>query len=102
MGTARLIALFFLAVGLYLLGHDVANLITNPTTPPEALGALWYRLDPGSLNGLQSFIERHVFPDLWDPLFTTLLRMPAWTLPITIGLLVLVADIFSQRRGRRS
>ena len=101
MGTPRLIALFFLAVGLYLLGHDVANLITHPSTPPESLGALWNRTDPGSLSGIQSFIESHILPAIWDPGFTTLLRLPAWTTPLGIGLLVLIGDVFSQRRGRR-
>jgi hypothetical protein len=101
MGTARLIALIFLAIGLYFLGHDAANLITGRAAPLEALGALWYRLDPASLNGLQGFIQR-LSPELWDPGFTTLLKLPSWALPLFIGLVVLAGDIFSQRRGKRS
>lgn len=99
MGVQRLVSLLLLVVGLFLLGRDAANLITGAASGPEALGSLWYRTDPGSLNGLQAAVQRYLLPEIWDPGLSTLLRLPAWTVPLGLGGFMLVLDLFSQRRG---
>jgi hypothetical protein len=66
---------------------------------PLALGQMWFNIDPPSLNLAQAVIERHVWPPLWDPVFLTVLRWPAWAV---LGLPALVLLVFPMRRGRRS
>jgi hypothetical protein len=99
MGLQRLISLIFLVVGLYLLGRDAATLLAATGTGPEALDTLWRRLDSGSLDSLQSLVQRFFPSGVWDPGITTLLRLPAWTLPLGIGGALLLRDILSRRRG---
>ena len=99
MGVQRLVSLILLVIGLYLLGHDAAMMLAGTGSGPEALDALWRRVDSGSLNALQSLVERYLPAGIWDPGITSLLRLPAWTLPIGIGGTLLVLDILSQRRG---
>lgn len=99
MGVQRLISLLLLAVGLYLLGRDAAALFNGTGAGPEALDTLWRRLDSGSLSGFQSFVQGSFLRFLWDPGLLSILRMPAWTLPLGLGGLLLVLDMLSQRRG---
>lgn len=100
MGLQRLIALILFAGGLYLLGRDAATLIGNGGHAPEALDALWRRVDSSSLSGLQSFVESRLPRSVWDPGFASILRLPAWTLPLGLGGVLLLLDVFAQRRGR--
>ncbi len=99
MGIPRLISLILLVVGLYLLGRDAATLISGSGAGPEALDALWRRLDAASFDGFQSFVEHYLPAGVWDPGIATVLRLPAWTLPLGIGGVLLGLDILSQRRG---
>ncbi|MFO1186932.1 MAG: hypothetical protein U1E87_05465 [Alphaproteobacteria bacterium] len=100
MGLQRLIALILFAGGLYLLGRDAATLLSQGGHGPEALDAFWRRVDSASLLGFQSFVEAHLPRGVWDPGLAAVLRLPAWTLPLSLGGLLLVVDIFTQRRGR--
>jgi hypothetical protein len=100
MGIQRLIALMFLATGLYLLGRDAATLWAATGAGPEALETLWRRIDSQSLTQFQSLIEQFLPGAVWDPGVLGLLRLPAWTLPLGIGSGLLFHDILSQRRGR--
>lgn len=42
----------------------------------ETLGALWHRLGASSLEAVQTSLQANL-PDLWDPVMTTLLAIPA-------------------------
>jgi hypothetical protein len=101
MGIPRLISIFLLAVGLYLLGQDASALINGTSGVPQPLEAVWRRLDPSSLYAAQSFAERHLMPEIWDNGVAILLKLPAWTLPLGFGLGLLVFDVFSQGRARK-
>jgi len=50
-----------------------------------ALGEIWYGLDRDSLNLAQAAIQRHLLPVLWDPIITSILRLPVWLLPGLAG-----------------
>ncbi len=99
MGMQRLIALILLVAGLYLLGRDAATLLAGTGAGPESLDTLWRQLDSSSLSGFQSFIEQYLPAAVWDPGISTVLALPAWTLPLGIGGLLLLLDIMAQRRG---
>jgi hypothetical protein len=43
-----------------------------------SLGDQWSKLSPHSLATVESVVEAHVGPFLWDPIITELLRTPTW------------------------
>jgi len=99
MGLARLVAIFMLALGLYLLGQDASAMLSGTGGAPQPLEAVWRRLDPASLYAAQTFVERHLSPDLWDGSIALLLKLPAWLVPLGLGLGLLTLDVFAQRRA---
>lgn len=66
-------ALLLLLALLLLVAAAVAA-VTNA----GALGAAWFRADPGSLNTLQAGVQRYIAPGLWTFAFVPVLRQPAW------------------------
>ena len=100
MGIPRLISIFFLALGLYLLGQDASALINRTGGAPQPLEAVWRRLDSESLYAAENFVVRRLTPDVWDGGIAVILKLPAWTLPLGLGLGLLVFDVFSQGRKR--
>ncbi|MFC4351327.1 hypothetical protein ACFOW6_07215 [Fodinicurvata halophila] len=63
-------------------------------------GALWYSLDPGSLNLVQAVIERYLWPPLWDPALLEVLRLPAVPFFLGVGALCLLLVRLGRRRQR--
>ena len=43
-----------------------------------SLGNQWSKLSPHSLATVESVVEAHAVPFLWDPIITQLLRAPTW------------------------
>lgn len=86
----RLLGLVLLAFGLVLLADDVANMAWPTLTgfTPDPLGALLHATVPDLLNGSQAFIQRYVWPFLWDPLIQTLLTWWDWAVVGVLGLLI--------------
>lgn len=80
-----LLAFFFFGLGiwLWLSGADIT----------QAAGALWYKMDVGSLNLSQVIVQRHLhLPSFWDDVIVPyLLQRAAWEsiLWMFIGLMVL-------------
>lgn len=75
---------FFRALGWILLFASIAVLVDDSITALQtgsfrlvAAGELWYRLDTGSLNVLQSVIQRHISGWAWDTIFVPVLLAPA-------------------------
>jgi hypothetical protein len=44
------------------------------------LGELWFNVHVASLNLIQAVVQRYLHPFLWDPIITTVLQWPAWSL----------------------
>ena len=101
MGIPRLISIFLLAMGLYLLGQDASSLVNGTAGAPQPLEAVWRRLDGPGLDAAENFVVRRINPDVWDSGVAVLLKLPAWTLPLGFGLGLLVFDIFTQTRSRK-
>ena len=63
------------------------------------VGELWFRLDPSSLEVAQPAIQRHVLPELWDPVILFVLLQPAAAVLAVPGLFSL---LLCRRRRRPS
>ncbi|WP_417827591.1 hypothetical protein [Thalassospira sp.] len=75
---------FFRALGWLLLFASIAVLVDDSITALQtgsfrlvAAGELWYRLDTGSLNLLQSITQRYISIWAWDNIFVPVLLAPA-------------------------
>ena len=75
--VARLFGLFFLLAALLVVAADLAAAGQGSDTEIMPLGALWYSLNPASLNLVQAVIERYIWEPLWDPVLLTVLQWPA-------------------------
>lgn len=63
-----------------------------------AIGELWYRGSPSSLNLVQAAVQRHLDPALWDDVLRPILLLPAWAVLGVPGVLLL---LLRRRRPRR-
>jgi hypothetical protein len=60
-----------------------------------ALGEMWFKIHPSSLNGAQAGIQRYVAPWLWEPVITTLLLWPGY---LVFGIPGVLGTIFCRKR----
>ena len=74
-----------LVAALLAFGGGLQSWIAGGNFRAFALGELWYHLDAGSLNALQAFIQRYLFPVIWELGFTPLLLLPAWVVFGSVG-----------------
>jgi hypothetical protein len=100
----RSIGLAFLALSLGAVVADAAHSIAMSAWSMTAVGPLWFSFAPLSLTRLQEFVtvrvEPTVGPWVWNPLLTSLLRLPASVLAAAIGFALLIAA--ELRRPRRA
>jgi hypothetical protein len=94
----RLVGLALLIAGLGLLVRDLLGLTQGAGFRPEALGQLWYALDPGSLNLLQAVTQRYLAAALWDNGVVWLLLQPAFVVALVLGTFL----VLTTRRRRRT
>ena len=94
--VGRLLGWVLLALALIALGGDGLRWLESGQLEFAALGEVWFRADPGSLNLLQAVTQRYLLPQLWDPGVITLLSWPAVMVLGGLGLLLLV--IFRKRK----
>ncbi|PCJ61094.1 MAG: hypothetical protein COA65_02440 [Rhodospirillaceae bacterium] len=74
-----------LVAALLAFGGGLQGAIAGGSFQAFGLGELWYHLDAGSLNALQAFIQRYLFPVIWELGFTPVLLLPAWVVFGTVG-----------------
>ena len=86
----RLFGFALLAIALVLLADDVAAMDwpSLSSFAPEPLGALIYATAPDLLNGSQAFIQRYVWPYLWDPIIQNVLTWWDWAAIGGLGLIL--------------
>ena len=93
----------FLLAALGVAGWEVLAPGPGGEVALRPLGALWYWLDPGSLNLAQAVVERYLLPALWDPVIAGLLRRPALLVFAAPGAVLLALCLLARlwrRRGR--
>jgi len=105
MVIARILGWILVAAALLVAGLALALWLGNQNFSLVA-GQIWYQLDQGSLNFIQTLLQRHLHPALWDYVLLPLLQRPAYEAipiaflsPLLLGLALLV--IFRRRDHRR-
>jgi len=58
-----------------------------------SLGKDWYLVSPSTQDMLRAGIEKHLTPMLWDPVFLTLLRAPAFAVLGLLGVMLFAAGL---------
>ncbi|MBX2832093.1 MAG: hypothetical protein KTR23_13280 [Rhodospirillales bacterium] len=77
MWVLRALGWGLLFAGITVLVDDSITALQAGSFRLVAAGELWYRLDAGSLNLLQSVIQRYVSVWAWDTVFVPILLAPA-------------------------
>ena len=98
MLLGRLLGWLSIALALLAFGGDYLRWLQSGSLQFAALGELWYRLHPGSLNLAQAVIQRYLFPQLWDPGIVTILTWPAAAVLGGLGIILLI--VFRKRASR--
>ena len=99
MVVARIFGIVLILVGLAVAGRDVIASISSGGLDIVSLGALWFRIDAGSLNGLQAGVERYVAVWLWDSVLEPMLHWPALFFPLVPGILLLAMSLRRRDSG---
>lgn len=77
MWIFRVLGWIFLFASIAVLVDDSITALQMGSFRLAAAGELWYRLDAGSLNLLQSVVQRYISAWLWDTVFVPVLLAPA-------------------------
>lgn len=96
MIVGRVIGWLLLLVVLAAAGYEAMAAVNSGAWRPIALGELWFKISPSTLNGAQAGIQRHVAPWLWEPVITSILRLPGWAV---FGVPALALLWLCRRRG---
>ena len=95
----------FRVLGWVLLFASLAVLVDDSITALQtgsfrlvAAGELWYRLDAGSLNLLQSVVQRYISSWVWDKIFVPVLLAPALVVLIVPSFILL---LLTRKRKRQ-
>ncbi len=94
MGTLfRLIGWILMGAALAMLAID-GRAWLGGSRKLTGMGELWRRLDAGSLGATQEFIQRYLFPWLWDPMGLWTLAQPA---AVVLGVLGFAIAFLARR-----
>lgn len=64
----------------------------------SALGELWFRLSPYTLDLSRAVTERYIWPALWDPVAVWVLLQPAVLVLGAVGLALMAVGMAGRRR----
>lgn len=90
MWFLRALGWILLFAGLAVLVDDSITALQTGSFRLVAAGELWYRLDAGSLNLLQSVIQRYVSSWTWDQIFVPVLLAPALVVLLVPSVILLL------------
>ena len=100
MRIFRFIGYGFIILALAALGYEAAQALANDGWQIFALGELWFKLDAQSINISQSGIQRYISPWVWEPMITSILLCPCWSIFGGLGLILIWLGRKSLRRKR--
>ncbi len=84
----------FLALGIWCF--ELFNMILEGNYRFISTGELWASIDKNSLVGLQALIENNTWYWLWWKIIFPLLTLPAWVIPLILGLCALIINLVSK------
>ncbi|MBP2313352.1 hypothetical protein [Azospirillum soli] len=97
MAVLRLLGAVFLLAALGALAWDATHAPASGFRL-SALGELWFRLSPYTLDLSRAVTERYIWPELWDPGIVAVLLQPAVLVLGGLGLLLVVLGMLGRRR----
>ena len=97
MIIGRVIGWVLVAASVAILASDVIAWFDLGVLTFITTGELWFTWHNGSLNLLQAITQRYILPELWDPIFVTVLLWPAF---LVIGVPGLILSYVFRRRPR--
>ena len=100
MRNFRFIGYGFIILALAALGYEAAQALANDGWQIFTLGELWFKLDAQSINISQSSIQRYISPWVWEPMITSILLCPCWSIFGGLGLILIWLGRQSLRRKR--
>ena len=95
MIVCRILGWILVLAALGAVAYEVMAAVSQGSWRMIALGEMWYKLHPHSLNTAQAGIQRNVAPWLWEPVITTILLWPGW---VVFGVPGILASIFCRKR----
>jgi len=93
-------AWIFLTITLLSLGAELLKSLQADKWVMIPLGEFWYKMHVASLNLTQALIERYLFPWIWDPALTWLLRGPVWATSFGLALFFRLLAIRRSRTNK--
>jgi hypothetical protein len=94
----RFLSSLALVAALIALTNDLTHSWeTGASVTFASLGKNWFAVSPGTLNLLQTVLERHVAKLLWDPVMLTLLHVPAFAAFAALALALFALTIRRRR-----
>ena len=97
MIVCRIVGWILVLAALAALAYEVMVAINGDGWRMIALGEMWFKLHPHSLNTTQAGIQRYLAPWLWEPGITTILLWPGWAV---FGLPGIAAVTLCRKRRR--
>ena len=85
----RILGLFVLALALVFAVLDITRSITASEFVLTPLQDTWKSLSEPSLASAQVFVETWTHAFLWDPIFTTILKLPSWAIFWLVAMILL-------------
>jgi hypothetical protein len=94
----RFLSSLALVAALIALTNDLTrSWQTGASVTFASLGKDWSAASPGTLNSLQTVLERHLGKLLWDPVMLTLLHVPAFAAFAALALALFALTIRRRR-----
>jgi hypothetical protein len=93
-GFGWLLLIATAAVGVY----EVVDYVNNGDRALSALGEMWFKLHPPSLNLMQAVVQRYLHEELWDTVMRPVLLQPALILFGAAALVCLAVGYLFRRR----
>ena len=97
MIVCRVFGWILVLAALGAVAYEVMEAVNKGSWRMVALGEMWFKLHPHSLNTAQAGIQRYVAPWLWEPMITTILLWPG---SLVFGIPGVLASIFCRKRRR--
>lgn len=95
-GLLRFLASVLLMVAVIAAVNDVTrSMAATERLPSLSTYEHWAKLAPSTLASARSAVQRSTHPLVWDPLLTSILRLPAWGL---FGVLAALLAYAGRRR----
>jgi len=101
MFVGRLLGWLCFFAGLIIIGRDVIAWLDTGSFHAIAIGELWFRLDPTSLEVFQPAVQRHIHPALWDWVIQPVLLWWAGLSALGLGFVLITLCRRRDERVRR-